>query len=98
MRSIGQCPDQHIKNWISLAAIFVNPFIGIGDQYVDVENRNGIYAHIEIVVTFSVVKTTSGLVITWQGVGVKRPFRHNLPIITPDLPIPTRSLNSSNKP
>ena len=32
------------------------------------------YVHIEIVVALIVVKMISLLVITWQGVGVKRPY------------------------
>ena len=38
-------------------------------------NLHNTYAHIEIVGDFLVLKIVSVLVITWQGVGVQRPYQ-----------------------
>ena len=57
------------------------------------------YAHIEIVVTFLVVNLFVFLVITRHHEGVKRCYQDRiLPLIAPELPIPSRTFHSSNRP
>ena len=61
--------------------------------------REALYAHMLIVVAFLVVTLFGFLVITRHHEGVERWYCSRMKATSlPDLPIPTRSLNSNNRP